>query len=74
MHFFRTSNNTVGNATQPTMYLIGSKILFAVASVRSIVRSIVDVEIQTTSLRFRTSLPFETRKYDTQNEFDRLNE
>lgn len=49
MHFFRTSNNTVGNATQPTMYLIGSKILFAVASVRS---TIVDVEIQTTSLRF----------------------
>lgn len=64
MHFFRTSNNTVGNATQPTMYLIGSKILFAVASVRS---TIVDVEIQTTSLRFRTSLPFETRKCDTQN-------
>lgn len=64
MHFFRTSNNTVGNATQPTMYLIGSKILFAVASVRS---TIVDVEIQTTSLRFRTGLPFETRKCDTQN-------
>lgn len=71
MHFFRTSNNTVGNATQPTMYLIGSKILFAVASVRS---TIVDVEIHTTSLRFRTGLPFETRKCDTQNEFDRLNE
>lgn len=46
MHFFRTSNNTVGNATRPTMYLIGSKILFAVASVRS---TIVDVEIQTTN-------------------------
>lgn len=53
------------------MYLIGSKILFAVASARS---TIVDVEIQTTGLRFQTNLLFETRRYDTQNEFDRLNE